>query len=117
MIDNMAGDTTGELPDLSGLDGSQLVLHTTASVEQLRERGDYLSGLLSAVGHSLTAAGERWRETPDSEEETKDRLWAEFMTIEREYQVLSSWTNLFRAAYVFSTVGADCVALDGISTD
>ena len=42
----------------------------------------------------------------------KDRIWVDYETACREYRVLSSWKDVFYAAFIFATDGAFCAALD-----
>jgi hypothetical protein len=91
-------------------DPQELVLHTNASPEQLLERWDYLVSLLSAVGQNMAEASDRWKQADDPE--ARARLWSEYEVIARDWRVVCSWKDVFYAAFIFSTDGANCAAMD-----
>jgi hypothetical protein len=44
----------------------------------------------------------------------RDRLWADLEMLWPSYQVLSAWTDVMHAAYVFTTEGQESLFMDGI---
>jgi len=98
------------------IDGSQdlvLSLETTATADELWVRWQYLSELAEKAGQHMNDTGQRWKETTDPV--AKDHLWVEYEAQTRDYRVLTSWKDLFYAAFIFSTDGAHCAALDNSS--
>jgi hypothetical protein len=88
----------------------ELSVSTTAAPDELWRRWLYLCELVEKAGWHMTEVGQRWKETTDPV--AKDRIWAEYEAGAREFRVLTSWKDVFYAAFVFSIDGADCTALD-----
>ena len=97
------------------MDEQYMCLHTNASAEQLWERWELLRELTDKVGQDMGLASDRWNEATDPV--ARQELWAAFEVASREYRVLCSWKDLYYAAYVFSTDGSDCTALNVVSSD
>jgi hypothetical protein len=59
-----------------------------------------------------TRSGElfrQWKAIEDTFELAEaDRLWRQYMVLQRDYRVLSAWTDLLHTAWVFSTDGREC---------
>lgn len=91
-------------------EGFELRLATTASARELWDRWEYLAELTTKVGNEMTETVQRWRNATDSV--AKDRIWDEYETQARTFRVVVSWKDVFYAAFIFSTDGADCAALD-----
>lgn len=85
-------------------------MSTNASADELWTRWQQATELLEGMGGAVSAASQRWSEATDPGE--KALRWVEYMAVTREYRVLSSWQQVFYAAYVFSTDGAECAVLD-----
>jgi hypothetical protein len=75
-------------------------------------------------------SGELWRQWKAAETVAKsawadrlwkqeaDRLWRQYMVLQRDYRVLSAWTDLLHTGWVFSTDGRECsVVGDLLLTD
>jgi hypothetical protein len=88
----------------------ELSLATTATPEELRSQWQELCVMAERVGAQMTEIGRRWKETTDPT--VKQRVWVEYEAQTREYRVLASWKDVFYAAFIFSTDGAACAALD-----
>ena len=97
------------------MDEQYMCLHTNATADQLWEHWELLRELLDKIGQDMALASDRWNEATDPV--ARQELWAAFETASREYRVLCSWKDLYYAAYVFSTDGSDCTALDVVSSD
>ncbi len=95
-------------------DDLSLSLETTASADELWIRWQYLSDLVDKASVQITETGQRWKETTDPV--AKDRIWAHYEAQAREFRVLASWKDVFYAAFIFSTDGAFCAALDDNSS-
>ena len=91
-----------------------LCLHSNASAEQLWARWEFLRELLDQAGQDMAVAVNRWKAASDPVE--REQLWQAYEATAREYRVLASWQQVHYAAYIFTTDGADCAALDGISS-
>ena len=91
----------------------QLALSTTGTSRELWVRWQSLCELAEKVGAQMTEAGQRWKDT--TEPMTREHLWVEYEAQTRQFRVLMSWKDVFYAAYIFSTDGADCAALDDSS--
>ena len=89
-----------------------VTLETTATADELWGRWQYLCELSETVGAHVTEIGQRWKDTTDPT--VRDRLWVEYEAQTREYRVLAAWTELFYTAFIFSTDGAHCAALNDI---
>jgi hypothetical protein len=96
--------------DIDGPQDLVLSLETTATADELWSRWQYLSELAQKAGQHMNDTGQRWKETTDPV--AKRSIWAEYETEAREFRVLVSWKDLFYAAYIFTTDGAHCAALD-----
>ena len=90
-----------------------LSLATDATADELWVRWQYLGELVEQAGAHMNQTAQRWKDTTDPA--VKDRIWSEYESDAREYRVLASWKDLFYAAYIFSTDGAYCAALDDSS--
>ena len=97
------------------MDEQYMCLQTNATADQLWERWELLRELLDKVGQDMATASDRWKEATDPV--LRQDLWAAFEVASREYRVLTSWKELYYAAYVFSTDGSDCMALNVVSSD
>ena len=97
------------------MDEQYMCLQTNATADQLWERWELLRELLDKVGQDMAAASDRWNEATDPV--ARQELWTVFETASREYRVLCSWKDLYYAAYVFSTDGSDCTALNVVSSE
>ncbi len=91
-------------------DPLELSLATTASSAELWNRWQDLCELAEKAGQQVTDAGQRWKDTTDPV--ARECLWVEYEAVAREYRVLASWKDVFYAAYIFSTDGGECAALD-----
>ena len=87
-----------------------VTLETTATADELWGRWQWLCELSETVGAHVTEIGQRWKDTTDPV--AKDHLWVKYEAQTRDYRVLTSWKDLFYAAFIFSTDGAHCAALD-----
>ena len=90
-----------------------VTLETTATADELWGRWQWLCELSETVGAHVTEIGQRWKDTTDPV--AKDHLWVEYEAQTRDYRVLTSWKDLFYAAFIFATDGAHCAALDDSS--
>ena len=97
------------------MDEQYMCLQTNATADQLWERWELLRELLDKLGQDMAAASDRWNEATDPG--ARQELWTAFEAASREYRVLCSWKDLYYAAYVFSTDGSDCTALNVVSSD
>ena len=97
------------------MDEQYMCLHTNATADQLWERWELLRELLDKIGQDMGLASDRWEEATDPV--ARQELWAAYEVASHEYRVLCSWKDLYYAAYVFSTDGSDCTALDVVSSD
>jgi hypothetical protein len=61
----------------------------------------------------------QWKAVEDTFELAEaDRLWRQYMVLERDYRVLSAWTDLLHTAWVFTTDGRECSVMgDLLLTD
>lgn len=111
-IDNI--DSVNTVDDTDSVDtGPQSVtvtLETTATVDELWDQWQYVSALVAVAGERMTAIGQQWKDTTDPA--VKAGVWSAYEAEARDYRVLASWGQLFYAAYVFATDGADCAALN-----
>ena len=92
----------------------ELSLATTGSADELWSRSQYLSELVELAGDYMNESGQLWKQTTDPV--ARDRIWANYEAVAREYRVLTSWRDVFYAAFVFATDGAECAALDDPSS-
>ena len=97
------------------MDEQYMCLHTNATPDQLWERWELLRELLDKLGQDMATASDRWNEATDPV--ARQELWTAFEVASRDYRVLCSWKELYYAAYVFSTDGSDCTALNVVSSD
>ena len=97
------------------MDEQYMCLQTNATADQLWERWELLRELLDKIGQDMARASERWNEA--TAPVARQELWTAFEAASREYRVLASWKDLYYAAYVFSTDGSDCTALNVVSSD
>ena len=89
---------------------ASVTLESTATADELWDQWQYVRLLVDQAGQRMTALGQQWKDTTDPV--AKDRMWSAYEAGARDYRVLASWSELFYAAYVFSTDGADCAALN-----
>ena len=87
-----------------------VTLESTATADELWDQWQYVRMLVEKAGERMTALGQQWKDTTDPV--AKDHLWVEYEAQTRDYRVLTSWKDLFYAAFIFSTDGAHCAALD-----
>jgi hypothetical protein len=92
------------------LDDLSLSVETTAPAQELWSRWQYLCDLVEKTGQQMTDVGQQWKQTTDPV--AKDRIWVDYETHAREFRVLAAWKDVFYAAFVFTTDGATCAALD-----
>jgi hypothetical protein len=85
-------------------------LSTTSSPEELWAYWEDLNEVRRAAADLMKAMGSRWEAVPDSL--LKDRLWTEFRSACREYNVIAAWQQVIHATYVFMTEGAAFGLLD-----
>jgi hypothetical protein len=97
------------------MDEQYMCLQTNATADQLWERWELLRELLDKLGQDMALASDRWNEATDPV--ARQELWVAFEVASREYRVLCSWKGLYYAAYVFSTDGSDCTALNVVSSE
>jgi hypothetical protein len=88
----------------------EVSLTTTATPDELWARWQFLRELTDKADAQISAIGQRWKETTDPV--ARDRMWVEYEAQTREFRVLAAWKELFYTAFIFSTDGADCAALD-----
>ena len=86
-----------------------VTLESTATADELWDQWQYVCLLVDQAGERMTALGQQWKDTTDPV--AKEHLWSVYEADARDYRVLASWGQIFYAAYVFSTDGADCAAL------
>ena len=90
-----------------------VTLESTATAEELWDQWQYVCLLVDQAGERMTTLGQQWKDTTDPV--AKNRKWVDYEDGARDYRVLTSWSQIFYAAYVFSTDGADCPALNNSS--
>ena len=89
-----SGRSTGEV---------NVSLTTTSSPEELWAYWRDLNDVRETAGDLMNAMGKQWEAAQDSE--LKERLWAEFRSACREYNVIAAWQQVIHATYVFMTDG------------
>jgi hypothetical protein len=57
----------------------------------------------------------QWKAIEDTFELAEaDRLWRQYMVVQRDYRVLSAWTDLLHSAWVFTTDGRECSVISDL---
>src|SRR5437764_983808 len=87
----------------------ELGVRTNATADELWTRWTELSVMLDDLGFTVSVVEDQWKEAADPV--LRDRMWTAYLDVTREYRVLASWRDVFFAAYVFATDGAECAAL------
>ncbi len=96
--------------DIDGPQELSLSLATTAAPDELWNRWQDLRTQVEQAGEYMSETGRLWKETTDPE--IKEWLWGRYEAEARNYRVLASWKDVFYAAFIFSTDGAECAELD-----
>lgn len=73
------------------------------TADELFAQWNTLRELKAAADASIRQVEREWQTT--TEPDAGARLWDRYGALWRDYQVLSAWTQLFWAAYVFTTSG------------
>jgi hypothetical protein len=94
----------------------ELEMATSASADELWDRWMVLKEARTQLGRISTTKSDQWQKAVESgaSPEIVSALWSDYQGMWREFQVLSAWTELIYAAWVFRTEGADSVFLDQI---